>query len=87
MPDGKVNPGCAAMCLKSGQPGGLFANGKIAAVFACSGGPTLSQYAAKKVELQGFWAGDGKDVKTFVPTKIREGAGAWQEVVCAEMHQ
>lgn len=77
---------CATMCLKGGQPAALFDGGKITAVLACNPRATLSDFAAEKVELTGFWAGDGKLVKTFIPQQIRSGAGAWQEVDCATMH-
>lgn len=86
MPDGKVNKDCATMCLKGGQPAALLNGGQITAVFACNPRATLADYAAQEVEVQGFWAGDGSDVKTFVPAKIRAGAGSWTNVDCATMH-
>ncbi|MDA2928172.1 hypothetical protein MYX78_13260 [Acidobacteria bacterium AH-259-G07] len=78
---------CAVMCLKGGQPAALFSGNKITAVFSCNPRATLADYAAKRVEVQGFWAGDGKDVKAFVPMKIRSGSGTWQDVDCETMHQ
>lgn len=87
MPDGKVQKDCATMCLKGGQPAALFSGGQITAVFACNPRTTLSEFAAQTVEVQGFWAGDGKDVKTFVPQKIRaKGSGSWKDVNCETMH-
>ncbi len=87
MPDGKVQKSCAVMCLKGGQPAALFSGRKIIAAFACNPRATLADFAAESVEVQGFWAGDGKDVKTFVPQKIRaKGSSAWQDVNCATMH-
>lgn len=82
---------CATMCLKNlGQPAALFdANKeKMVAVFACSPAPTLGDYAAQDVEVQGFWAGAASDSpRAFVPAKIRTaGGGAWNDVSCAEMH-
>lgn len=85
-PDGKQTA-CAVMCLQGGQPAALFSGNEISAVFACNPRATLANYAAKNVEVQGFWAGDGKSVKTFVPTKIRQkGSGSWVDVNCATMH-
>lgn len=85
--DGKMQKDCATMCLKGGQPAGLFANGKINAVFACNPRATLAEFAAENVEVQGFWGGDGKEVKTFVPLKIRaKGSGDWKDVNCETMH-
>jgi len=86
MPDGNVQKQCATMCLKGGQPAALFAKGEIAAVFACNARGTLSDFAAKSVNVQGYWAGDGNEVKTFVPMKIRSGSGSYQDVNCATMH-
>ncbi len=85
MEDGKLQKGCGAMCLGSGQPAGLFDGKTVTAVFACNPAMSLASLSGKDVEVQGFWAG-GKDVKTFVPTKVREGARAWADVTCAEMH-
>jgi len=85
MPDGKMQKGCGTMCLKGGQPAGLFNGKTVTAVFACNPTATLSAYSGKQVEVQGFWAGEDS-VKTFVPAKIREGSGAWKDVDCATMH-
>ena len=86
MADGNVMKSCATMCLQGGQPAALFAGNQITAVLACNPRNTLAQYAAQDVEVQGFWAGSGSDVKPFVPMKIRTGSGSWQEVDCANMH-
>ena len=86
MADGNVQKSCATMCLQGGQPAALFAGNQVAAVFACNPRPTLAKYAAQNVEVQGFWAGSGPNVKTFAPTKIRSGSGSWQDVDCATMH-
>jgi len=86
MADGNVMKSCATMCLQGGQPAALFAGNQITAVLACNPRNTLAQYAAQDVEVQGFWAGSGSDVKPFVPIKIRTGSGSWQEVDCANMH-
>ena len=87
-PDGP-KPGCATMCLKAlGQPAALFDTSKetMTAVFACNPEHTLAGYAAKEVEVMGFWGGEGSS-NAFVPQKIRAaGAGEWEEVVCAQMH-
>lgn len=88
MPDGKISPKCAEMCLRGGQPAALFADHDIKAVFACNPRTTLADFAAKDVDVQGFWAGNGKDNQSFVPKKIRAaGSSAWQDVDCATMHQ
>lgn len=87
MEDGKMQEGCATMCLKGGQPAALFDGSTITAALACDPRQSLAAFSSKEVELQGFWAGDGKNVKTFVPQKIRQGSGAWSDVQCAEMHQ
>lgn len=80
-------PGCATMCLKGGQPAALFSKGRVTAVFACNPRATLSNYAVKEVEVQGYWAGSSDDVKELVPQKIRAvGATEWEEVNCATMH-
>ena len=86
-PDGEKTA-CATMCLKGGQPAGLFSGEQISAVLACNPRATLSDYAAQDVELQGFWAGGPNDAsKTFVPTKIRsQGDSGWKDVNCATMH-
>ena len=86
MPDGNVQKSCATMCLQGGQPAALFASNQVTAVLACNPRPTLAKYAAKSVEIQGFWAGAGSDVKPFVPMRIRSGSGSWQDVDCATMH-
>lgn len=87
MPDGSVQKSCATMCLMGGQPAALFSNGNVAAVFACNPRATLAKFAAQTVEVQGFWAGEGRDNKPFVPMKIRAGSGDWEDVDCATMHQ
>lgn len=86
-PDGP-KPGCATMCLKSGQPAGLYANGKITATLLANASINLYKWASKDVEVQGFWAGEKDDkVKTFVPSKIRvQGDDDWEDVIIAEMH-
>ena len=86
MADGNMQKSCATMCLQGGQPAALFASNQVTAVLACNPRPTLSKYAAQNVEVQGFWAGSGSDVKPFVPMKIRAGSGSWQDVDCATMH-
>lgn len=83
---GQMQKDCAAMCLKSGQPAAVFSGSTLTAVLACDPRQSLARYASDQVELQGFWAGDSKDVKTFVPQKIRVGSGAWNDVACAEQH-
>lgn len=85
-PEGK-KPGCATMCLKGGQPAALFAGGKVVAALACNPRATLADYAAKDVELEGFWGGSKKDdARSFIPEKIRTPGGEWQTVDCATMH-
>lgn len=85
-PEGK-KAACATMCLKGGQPAGVFKDGGIAAVLACNPRATLADYAAQDVELKGFWAGSSGDAaRTFVPQQIRPAGGDWQEVDCATMH-
>lgn len=88
--DGR-KPNCATMCLKGGQPAALFdaESETITAVFACNPRATLSDFAAKKVEVQGFWAsGQAEGLNTFVPEKIRtSGSDSWQDVNCATMHE
>jgi len=86
-PDGEKKA-CATMCLKGGQPAGLFDGDQISAVLACNPRATLSDYAAQDVDLQGFWAGGPNDAaKSFVPTKIRsKGDSEWKDVNCATMH-
>jgi hypothetical protein len=84
MEDGTMTKGCGAMCLGSGQPAGLFDGKTVSAVFACNPAMSLSALSGKDVEVQGFWAGGS--VKTFVPVKVRQGAGDWADVKCSEMH-
>lgn len=84
--DGKMQTGCATMCLKGGQPAALFSGDSLTAVLACDPKQSLAAFSSKDVELQGYWAGDGKSVKSFVPQKIRAGSGAWSDVACAEIH-
>lgn len=81
-------PGCAEMCLKGGQPAGLFDNGKIVAAFGCNPRNTLANFASQDVEVMGFWGGSKKDAaRTFIPAKIRAAGGSdWQDVDCATMH-
>ncbi len=86
MPEGNVQKSCAKMCLLGGQPAAIWSNNQIQAVFACGPKSTLANFAGEKVEVQGYWAGDGKSVKTLVPLKIRQGSGEWGDVVCQEMH-
>ncbi len=76
------------MCLRGGQPAGLWKDGKIHATLLANPSLNLYEYAAKEVEIQGWYAGQRKDkVKTFVPVKIREkGDTEWTEVQTAEMH-
>lgn len=83
---GKAEEKCATMCLQGGQPAAVFNGSTLTAVLACNPRATLAKYASKEVELQGFWAADDKDVKTFVPQKVRAGSGAWTDVDCATMH-
>ena len=82
MPDGKIQKNCATMCLQGGQAAALYDGSDVTAVFACNPQPTLSKFASKEVEVQGFWGGD----KAFVPMKIRVGSDAWTDVDCANMH-
>ncbi len=78
---------CATMCLKGGQPAGLFSGDQITAVFACNPRATLANYAAQDVKVKGFWAGSPDDgAKSFVPMKIRGSEGGWTDVDCATMH-
>lgn len=85
---GETITGCATACLRRGQPAALLDRRKeqIVAIFACAPGPTLSRFAARVVDVQGYWAGKGGST-AFVPLKIRErGASSWTDVDCAEMH-
>ncbi|MFQ5700431.1 MAG: hypothetical protein ACE5HU_01125 [Acidobacteriota bacterium] len=88
-PDGK-KASCATMCLKGGQPAALFdtKKSKITAVFACNPKATLSNYAAKEVDVMGIWTAKGGDgLATFMPQKIRAaGSTNWVKVDCATMH-
>ena len=86
-PDGPA-PGCAEMCLRGGQPAGLFDDNKVVAAFGCNPRNTLADFAAQDVEVMGFWGGSKKDAaRTFIPTKIRgDGGGDWKDVDCATMH-
>ena len=83
-----LKAGCAEMCLKSGQPAGVYNNGKIIATLLANASINLYEWAAKDVEIQGYWAGEKDDkVKTFVPAKIRvKGTEEWTEVQTAQMH-
>ncbi len=83
-----VKPACAEMCLRGGQPAGLYANGRIEAGLACNPRMTLADYAAQEVELQGYWGGGKYDrMRTFIPQKIRKkGEGEWKTVNCLTMH-
>ena len=85
---GETIAGCATACLKRGQPAALLDRDKkqIVAIFACAPGPTLSRFAARVVDVQGYWAGKGGST-AFIPLKIRErGSASWSDVDCAEMH-
>ena len=86
-PKGEVAK-CATMCLKGGQPAGVFSDGKIVATLLANSSLNLYKFAAKDVEVQGWWAGKKKNaVKTFFPTKIRvKGTKDWTEVQTAQMH-
>ena len=86
-PRGEVES-CATMCLKGGQPAGIYSKGKIQATLLANASLNLYKFAAKDVEVQGFWAGDKNDrVKTFVPAKIRlAGTRDWPDVQTAQMH-
>lgn len=80
---------CATTGLRNGNPAALFNGKKLTAVFACNPRTTLADYAAQKVDVQGFWAGFKKDdVKSFVPRKIRrQGAKNWDDVECQYLHE
>lgn len=86
-PNGKVES-CATMCLKGGQPAGVYSDGKLTATLLANASLNLYKFAAKDVEVQGFWAGKKKDrTATFMPTKIRvKGTTEWTEVQTAQMH-
>ena len=79
---------CATMCLKGGQPAGIYSDGKITATLLANASLNLYKFAAKDVDVQGFWAGKDKDtVKTFMPAKIRiKGTKDWTDVQAAQMH-
>ena len=79
---------CATMCLKGGQPAGIYSNGKITATLLANASLNLYKFAAKDVDVQGFWAGKGKNkVATFFPEKIRlQGTKEWTDVQTAQMH-
>ena len=79
---------CATMCLRGGQPAGIFKDGKITTVLLANASLNLYKFAIKNVEIQGFYAGSPKDeVKTFFPEKIRlKGTTDWTDVQTAEMH-
>lgn len=79
---------CATMCLKGGQPAGLYEDGKLITSLLANASLNLYKFAAKDVEVQGFWAGTKKDkVATFMPAKIRlKGTTEWTDVQTAAMH-
>jgi len=79
---------CATMCLKGGQPAGLYADGKIAATLLADPSKNLYKFAAQKVEIEGYWAGKPEnEVKTFVPARIRvAGSDEWTDVKTGQMH-
>ena len=78
---GKKAPNCARMCLKGGQPAGLFDGEKILAIFVCNPKPTLADFAAEQVEVQGYWTHRGEP-NAFFPQKIRRKDKPWQNVSC-----
>ncbi len=80
---------CATMCLKGGQPAGIYSDGELKASLLANASINLYKFAAKDVEVEGFWAGNRKnDVKTFFPAKIRlQGTEEWTDVIAAEMHK
>ena len=86
-PTGEVEQ-CATMCLRGGQPAGIYNNGKITATLLANPSLNLYKFAAKDVDVQGFWAGKSKDrVATFMPAKIRlKGTSEWTDVQAAQMH-
>ena len=86
-PKGEV-ASCATMCLKGGQPAGIYSDGKITATLLANASLNLYKFAAKDVDVQGFWAGNGKnEVATFFPQKIRlQGTTDWTDVQTAQMH-
>ena len=86
-PNGNVES-CATMCLKGGQPAGIYSDGKLTATLLANASLNLYKFAAKDVEVQGFWAGKKKDkTATFMPAKIRvKGTTEWTEAQSAQMH-
>ena len=86
-PDGEM-ASCATMCLKGGQPAGIYSDGKITATLLANASLNLYKFAAKDVDVQGFWAGKNKnEVATFFPQKIRlQGTEEWTDVQTAQMH-
>ena len=86
-PKGEV-ASCATMCLKGGQPAGIYSDGKITATLLANASVNLYKFAAKDVDVQGFWAGNDKNtVATFMPEKIRlQGTKEWTEVQTRQMH-
>ena len=86
-PKGEI-ASCATMCLKGGQPAGIYSDGKITATLLANASLNLYKFAAKDVDVQGFWAGNGKnEVATFFPQKIRlQGTSEWTDVQTAQMH-
>lgn len=79
---------CATMCLKGGQPAGIYSDGKITATLLANASLNLYKFAAKDVDVQGFWAGNDKNESaTFMPAKIRlQGTKDWTDVQAAQMH-
>ncbi len=86
-PKGEVE-NCATMCLKGGQPAGIYKDGKLTATLLANASLNLYKFAAKDVEVMGFWAGKKEDkTATFMPAKIRlKGTKEWTEVQTAKMH-
>ncbi|MDK1022440.1 MAG: hypothetical protein QGD90_12480 [Candidatus Hydrogenedentes bacterium] len=86
-PDGKI-ANCATMCLKGGQPAGIYSDGKLTATLLANASLNLYKFAAKDVEVMGFWAGKKEDkTATFMPAKIRvKGTKEWTEVQTKQMH-
>lgn len=79
---------CATMCLKGGQPAGIYSDGKLTATLLANASLNLYKFAAKDVDVQGFWAGnDENKTATFFPQKIRvQGTSDWTDVQTAQMH-
>ncbi len=86
-PNGKI-ANCATMCLKGGQPAVIYSDGKLTATLLANASLNLYKFAAKDVEVMGFWAGKKKDkTATFMPAKIRvKGTKEWTEVQTKQMH-